>query len=316
MKGQELLEKMDLVDWSYVEAADRESLRGKTSRRSFRSMAAGLAAAVVLLSLGVTAFASGAFGSIELYFKGNAPDYMDQLIRSTRSVSDGGMTLRVDGAIADAYCCHMVVSLRGLSEQELENACLKAWAVTKEGQRVDFWNWGQAISSEGSGFWKRRWSRFEDADITFVLKLQFDGEHTMEQMDRICVSYADLLLEVAVSEYLVTAYPVETGESGFLKNVCISPLGLYLDARQDAVRREGDMPGLVRPFEIFMIRRDGTVVEDTKQFGLAMDITYNDDDAYIHMSGSWRTKMSTIYILDLSDFCGVQINGRKYYFDR
>lgn len=325
MRGGELLDKMALVDPEYLEAAQTEpgekQSRTQVSHHVSRGMAAVLAAVVLLVTLGATAFATGVFDRFLLYFKGDTQDYMEGIIRSAKSVSDGVVTLRIDGAIADKHACHLVVSVKGLTktaEREMKDQRfldLKAYAVSKTGQQISFWNWGAGVTSRSTGLWKRSWSLFDDADITFVVSCEFDNTQSMDQMESICVAYGELKIDLNVQEHMVPEYPLITEEESSFKNVTISPLGLYFDARLDDLLEEEQLPRAISSISYVMIRSDGTLYDNNEEFGLSTGTTYNEADEYIHITGAWKAEGPiTVCILDLSEYSGIQINGINYYF--
>ena len=324
MRGGELLDKMDLVDVAYVEAADQ--LPEKGDRKAFRQMAGRIAACAVCVLLvfviGATAYAAGAFDKILLYFKGDTGDYMDGIIASTASVSNGEMTLRIDGAIADEHACHLIVSLVGLTEETKklftdnvhdEQSALKAYAVSASGEEVSFWNWGSGSVSERIGFRKYRNSFFADADATFVVDCEFDGKHSMSEMDSIWITYQVLALKLDVQQYILPEYKLFTETETELTDLTISGLGVYFEAPEEWFRQARDDGSKL---EFTMIRSDGSLYENNQEFGLSWSAGC--DEKYAHYSGAWKMKkkhaMMTIDILDLEEYCGIQINGVNYYY--
>ena len=99
------------------------------------------------------------------------------------------------------------------------------------------------------------------------------------------------------------------------RDVTISPLGLYFDARMDDLQEGKQLSRAISSITYVMIRSDGTLYENNEEFGLSTGTTYNEDDEYIHITGAWKADgPMNVCILDLSEYCGIEINGIPYYF--
>lgn len=326
MRGYDLLQKMELVDAEYIEAAD-QPVKPKPVRSFFHRPIAACIAIATLLTAATTVVASGTYDDLLLYFKGDTQLYIDGIIASSTSVSNEEMTMRIDGVIADSHSCHMVVSFLGLSQEEQAQFTsihpsekLDVYAVSHSGLPVPFWNSSAAFHWQRNHLREMTASQFEDADVSCILSCDWDSHTSMEDIKSICISYRDLTAELDIRQYITPEYSLTSSdpEADRLTNVRISSLGLYFDVPVDIFPEDyatcdpDDMP----TFQIQMIRTDGSLLtEEEMPFGLSIATGYNKEDEYAHVSGAWKGGSEfTIYILDLSEYCGVQINGVNYYF--
>lgn len=321
MRGSEFLDKMDLVDPMYIEAADRSPVQ--TRRRYLsRPMAACIALVLLIFAAGTTAVATGLYDDLLLYFKGNTAPFMEGIIDANTSVSNEEMTLRIDGAIADSHACYMIVSLTGhtaearkeIQKFELwERVGLDTYAISDKGLKLTEFHWGLSVHRIKTGWRKYSMSRFEDTDATYVVSCEIGKDYPMDSIDRLCITYGDLTAELNIQDYRIPEYSLvcAEGETPEISNGFISSVGMYFDVPVEAVSPDNRKYPL---FEIRMIRTDGSI-EENLPFGFSCGTGYNADDKFAPVFGSWKQEGAhNIFILDLSDYQGIQINGVCYRF--
>lgn len=326
MRGSEFLDKMELVDHAYIEAADQAPV--KTRKRPLsRPMAACIALVLLVFAAGTTAVATGLYNDLLLYFKGDTELYIDGIIEAGTSVSNEQITLRIDGAVADEYACYMVVSLVGHTKEATKQIVshavsqpvgLEAYALSHSGGKITFWNWGFSGKYQRIGYRNYDASLFEDADATYIVTCEWGSNVSMENVKSICITYDDLTADLDIQNYIVPTHSLICTDDAdsILTNGHISSLGLYFDVPMElfpedyATCAPEDMP----QFEIKMIRTDGSIQEDLP-FGFRWGTNYNREDRIAHISGSWKSGGEhQIYIIDLEAYSGIQINGISYYF--
>lgn len=333
MRGFDLLSAMELTDLAYVEQANIESqisqsepIPGKGVR--FRTLAACL---LLLLATGVTAFATDMYGQLVHYVKTENQTYMEQMIASSACVSNEDYEFRIDAAIADSHACHFLVSFTGKTEKKkaaLQSnlydkqfgvfELLEATAIKKDGTVVDFWNRSAGATGKRTGWKTYSFSLFEDTDITYFLTCEFNNWNSMKDLKGIELTFDGMSLFLDVKDYMVKEYPLYTKmEDAPFKNLTISELGLYFEAPVsmffDKNKQTYQNHDRIR---FSLIDRYGKVLElEEDDQILSYGTSYNNEDELAYVSGSWKfTGEMEIGIIDLDDYCGVQIDGYSYYF--
>ena len=314
MREEKIAYALGQIDPQYIlEAAPRP----QSVRRRFRwaAVAACLVLAVVLAAS--AAVATGLLDSLRAYFQGDTEPYLEEFLSAAGSVANEDVELRVEGAIADESTCHMIVSLIGLTQegksrisaQSLPGA-FDVYALTGDGTQVEHLAWGAAAYTKPGLFGGTAKSLFEDADATFIISYYL-GDIQMREIKSVCLGYDGLVLELEVAGHLSPEYTLqpETVDSSTLQNFRISRIGLYFTAPA------ADTPADQLQFEIRLIYADGTVAsqEEMRDLGVHLSWSGSADDAETEVTGSWGSGAS-IAILDLEDYCGVQVNGANYYY--
>lgn len=319
MTGYDLLEAVAYADPKYIEAADDPA---PIKRPKLRPLAACAAVFLLILAAGTTAFATGLYEDLLLYFKGNTEPHMEGILASNTSVSNGDVTLRIDGAIADSHACYMIVSLTGHTREakkELqkfglgERINLDTYAVNNRDMKLTEFHWSLSMHRNKTGWQKYSMSRFEDTDATYVVSCEIGKDYPMDSVDRLCITYDGLTAELELQNYRVPEYALvcAEGEVPEISNGYISPVGMYFDVPVEMVAADNSQYPL---FVIQMIRADGSAEEDLP-FGFSCGTGYNSGDKTAPVFGSWKQEGEhNIYILDLSDYQGIRINGIDYYF--
>ncbi len=288
--------------------------------KKWGALAACLALVVVV---GATAaFASGRFGGLDSYFGGNADIYLDEILSAVTAVSNDEMELRADGAIADERSCHMVVSFVGLTEEVKERFAagdlaeqqkFDLYAITSTGERIEFQTKASdTYTADKASGGRKAQTMFADADMTYLLTGFLGANVTMNDIDKVCFAFEGLTLEVDIQNYIAPEVELvpEVPSEDSLTEFHVSRLGFYYT---------GPLPdGEIKPFEMKLIRSDGTIWEDcADELGWRSDTTYlgDDDSMTVSCVGYWGGGSHVaVGLIDLADFCGVQINGQNYYF--
>ena len=318
MTGFDLLETVAYAEPEYIEAADRPVPK---KQPKLRPLAACAAVFLLILAAGTTVFATGLYENLMQYFKGNTEPFMEGIIAANTSVSNEEFTLRGDGAIADSHACYMIVSLTGHTREakkELQKfglgdrVGLDTYAVTDSDMKLTEFHWGLSMQRNKTGWRRYRMSRFEDADATYVISCEIGKDYPMDTIDRLYITYGDLTAELEIQNYRIPEFAlVSQEEAAPIRNGFISPVGMYFEVPVELVSPDNRKYPL---FEIQMIRTGGSI-EEYPHFGFSCGTGYNPGDQYAPVFGSWKLEGEhNIYILDLTDYQGIRINGVDYSF--
>lgn len=302
--------------------AEAHALAPAGRRHVPRHFAACAACIALILFIGVSAAsATGLFDGRLSYFGGETEMYLDEILPAVTSVSNDSIELRIDGAIADEHTCHMVVSFVGLTEEVKdrfaagdldEQKNFQLYAIAKTGERVEFSARESGTYTEKSALGKKAKTMLEDADMTYLLTGFFADGISMNDMEKVCFAYEDLVLEVNVQEHIAPEYELypENPNEDSVTDFHVSRIGFYFTM---PVGSEDDFH-----FDLKLIHADGTVWEGigaAQDVGWRGDSGYSDEDTTAFVSGWWCGGSAvSIGILNLEDYCGVQVNGENYYF--
>ncbi len=309
MKPDTLLDAMNYIDEDLL--AQAEEIRPAKIRRFPRRIAA-LAACLTLL-LGATVFATGALDPLLAYFDDPSGLYLEGFLAAGDSVANDTVELRLEGAIADSRTVYLVVSLIGLNEDAAKDlikdqtACrleLKFTALTHWGEDLPFGATTMGTYTTGKS---QAVSHFKDADLTYVAACNLPSDVSMEDIDQVWLTYQDLTLEVSIQDYLCPEYALEPEGEGLpgLSDLRASALGFsYTITAQE-------------PFlEILPIFADGTVYENfSEDYGTSAGGGMRDGSSTCAVTGQWCSGSPlALAVLDLDDYCGLQVDGVNYYF--
>ena len=330
MNGIDLLEAMSFADLSYVDAAEHTAkYRKNIGKRRMSVLAACLS---VLLIMGVTVGATDLYGQLAKYFSGNSEKYMENIIASSEIASNEEWEFRVDGAISDSHTCHIVISLTGKTKQAQqklkENVThiskksffseIDMTAVAQDGTLIPFWNQSAQSFGHRTGWRSYQYSFLEDTDLTYLVSCEFDNWSSMKNVKEIRLMFHDLSISLDVNQYMtdeVALYAEE--ETAPLQKLTMSELGLYFEAPVSMFYDESKQnPHVSDTMYICLIDRYGEVIEHEKYDNpLSYGTGYNPKADWAFVSGSWKfEKPMEIGIIDLEDYCGIQIDGFHYYY--
>lgn len=313
MSGEELLRKMDLVEPSYIQAAEEVPFRRPAARP--KVLAACLSGFVLLAAMVTTVYAGGYLEQLGAYFRGDAELHWEEILMPEgNAVTKNGETFRIDGAIADSHVCHILASYQGKGEEPFpiipgEENIFDLWVKTKDGEILKDVHWGYGVFSYKNGLFQRKYSQLADADVTYTIECYTD----MEQVEEIQLVWEDTLLSVPLAGRILPEYPLVPEEETMVMNPTISKLGLYYEL---PASMDGQTSGWFRPEDHILIFPDGRLYQDNQEFGLSGSVSYNRGEPIPYI-GSWKYRgenqaMSTIGLVDLSRFWGVQIHGVNY----
>lgn len=303
MKPETLLDALNYVDEDLLARAEEPSV--KTIRR-FPKRISAIAACLTLL-LGATAFATGALDPLLAYFDDPSGLYLEDFLAAGDSVSNNTLEIRLEGAIADSRTAYLVVSFLGLDESTARNLRrggldvrpdLVYTIVTPEGESLPFSTTIMGTYTTGKG---QAISHFEDADLTYVFAGTLPEGHSMEDVDQICLTYEDLSLSLPVENYLCPEYALEPEGNGLpeVDHLRMSAIGFsYTTTDEDLY------------LDLVPIYADGTVYETFREdYGTSA----GGDGHWV--TGHWCAGSPlALAVLDLADYCGLQVNGVNYYF--
>ncbi|MBR3752715.1 MAG: hypothetical protein IKK50_06255 [Ruminiclostridium sp.] len=292
MKPDTLLDAMNYIDENLL--AQAEEIRPAKIRRFPRRIAA-IAACLTLL-LGATAFATGALDPLLAYFDDPSGLYLEVFLAAGDAVSNDTVELRLEGAIADSRTVYLVVSFLGLDEIAVRDLVLTA--VTQTGEDLPFSTTTLGTYTTGKS---QAISHFEDADLTYVAACNLPRDVSMEDMDQVWLTYEDLTLKVAIQDFLCPEYALEPEGEGLpeVSDLRMSAIGFSYTTTEEELY-----------LDLLPIYADGTVYK-----------TFNEDygtsaggDGH-SVTGQWCSGSPlALAVLDLDDYCGLQVNGVNYYF--
>ena len=310
MKEHQIADALGGVEPRYIlEAAPEEGARPRRVR--WGMVAACLALALILGAS--AAFAAGLLDPLGSYFEGETAFYLEGILSHVSSVSNEEMELRVEGAAADESVCYVLISLIARTDEVRQ-----AWEKTdlseqygrfvlaarsSDGQSLEGFPWtsGTYTSQDLLGHLSN--PRFPDADMTFLLCYEL-GRERMAETEAVCFGYGDLTAEVEVSDYRLPEVSLvpEKGE-GELEDVRLSALGLYFTA---------PAPEGMPEFTVRLIHADGRVAsqEEMREIGVHLSCG-GGDGAAMPVTGNWGSAPA-LRLIDLEDYCGVEINGTRY----
>ncbi|MBQ2926206.1 MAG: hypothetical protein IJE03_05205 [Ruminiclostridium sp.] len=303
MKPDTLLDALNYVDDDLLAWAEEPGT--KKIRRLPRRLIA-LAACLTLL-LGATAFATGALDPLLAYFDDPSGLYLEGFLAAGDSVANDTMEIRVEGAIADSRTAYLVVSFLGLDEataRDLRRGGLDVrpelvyTVVTPEGKELPFSTTTMGTYTTGKS---QAISHFEDADLTYVFAGTLPENCSMEDMDQVCLTYEGLSLSLPVGDYLCPEYALEPEGEGLpaVSHLRMSAIGFSYTTTEEELY-----------LDLLPIYADGTVYESFREdYG-----TSAGGDGH-SVTGHWCAGSPlALAVLDLNDYCGLQVNGVNYYF--
>ena len=314
MRNDSLAYALGNVDPQYILEAE-EALPVRRSRVRVALIAACLILAVLLAA--TVAIASGVLDPLLAYYmRGDTENYLEEILSAAGSVSNEKMELRIEGAIADGDACYMVVSFIGKTAWEqfkLGDADIfremKIEGVTENGDQVMRTIRGSTYMSN-SAFGRVK-SFIPDAAQTRIVRF-VPTSCSIQEVQKICFSYGGLTLEINPEEYMSPSYVLVPKESSddVLKNVHISRIGFSFV--------QPFVEGMVLrdlQYDICLIRTDGTVLTDDemRELGRSYNSAFLPDTGETQFTGNWGG-MPAMKLIDLDEYCGLQIKGTNYYY--
>ena len=313
MKKDSIAYALGQVDEKYImEAVSKTGMKMRRRSTKWGIIAASLILTVVL---GATAAVSaGLLNPLFSYFQGEDEMYLEDILAPAETVSNEKMQLRMEGAIADENACYMVVSfidLTGTEKSRLESADIHKefdiYGLLENGERVM-----GASTSVGTYMQGRKTkSLFPDASQTRVIMYK-PKSCGIKDIQKVCFSYDGLVLELEPVNYMSPQYDLAPDENtcGTFTDIRISRVGFSF---VQAISEEMSAEDLT--YDISLIRTDGTVlsVEEMKEIGSLYSVSFSPILTEAKITGNWG-RIPAIAIINLDDYCGVQINGENYYY--
>jgi len=278
----------------------------------------GMIVACLILSIllvAVVAVASGILDPLASYVQGEDDEvYLKEILGETKTVSGEKVQLRLEGAIADDDTCHMVVSMIGLTgwEQLRLNKAdiyseLEIYGLTEDGERVKGSVSGSTYMNEG----RSTKSLFQDASQTRIIA--YSPCAGMSNIEAVCVHFEGLTLEVKLEDYITQRHRLmpktENGEA--ITDVHISRMGF---AFIHVIPEGSEHPKGTEAYDVRLIRTDGSVltVEEMRAIGRRWSNMFI-SATETKILGTWGP-MPAIALIELNDYCGLQIDGENYYY--
>ncbi|GEM_PF-1283159 len=328
MKNENLVNAMGHIDEDLVARAESHSAgRAADKQRHYKHTSfrfAFAACVAVILTISVTvAFATGLIDSLMAYFSGETELYLEEILSAVDSASNEDVELRIDGAIADEHTCHIIVSFIGLTEESQRKIAeddlgiqdsFDTYAVLENGEYYYNFMRESATYTEKTNLGKKAKTMFGDADQTYIYTYELYGDDgiSMNDIKTLCFAYEGLVLEVDVQQYVSeerNLYAENSDGTEQIVDFYASRIGFYFTAILD--------DDFDDTFDIKLIYANGTVDEYTgRDLGYQLSFGYNtEEDKITYVSGCWGGEsIVSIGIIDLADYCGIQVNGINYYF--
>ncbi len=133
----------------------------------------------------------------------------------------------------------------------------------------------------------------------------------MNDIQKVCLGFDDLVLELNVAEHMSPEHDLEpkSGNTSALTEVHMSRVGFSFML---PISDEMDAP---EASEIRLIRADKTVLSSEEMHGIGVSTDYSIEPnvAETTVRGNWG-RIPAIGLIDLDDYCGIQIGGENYYY--
>lgn len=312
MKKDSLAYALGQVDDQYImEAAPNAANKTRKYGLKWGTIAACLMLAVILGAS--VAVAVRILNPLFSYFQTEDEIYLEEILAPSDSVSNEKVQLRMEGAIADEDACYMVVSLidlTGTERRRLEKPDIHKefdiFGVLKNGDRVMGGVTNAGTYMQGN----KAKSFFPDASQTRVIMYE-PKSCGMEDVQKVCFSYDGLVLEVEPSNYMSPHYNLAAeNDSMMLTGVRMSRIGFSF---VQAISEEMSAEELI--YDVTLIRADGTVLsaDEMREIGVMYSVSTAPHIKETRITGTWGT-IPSITIINLDEYCGLQINGENYYY--
>ena len=150
-----------------------------------------------------------------------------------------------------------------------------------------------------------------DASQTMIV-IYKPTECRILDVHKLCFGYGGLVLELEPAKHMSPWYTLtpEENSEDILKDVHISRIGFSFIQPLT----EGMSVKELR-YNIHLIRTDGTVLTDEEmgEFGRSYRNLFLPDADETKFVGNWG-RVPAFALIDLDDYCGLQINGTNYYY--
>ena len=316
MRNDSIAYALGYVDAQYILEAEENAVPARRSRIRWVLIAACLILAALLAA--TVAIATGILDPLLAYYiRGDAENYLGEILSAAGSVSNEKMELRIEGAITDGDACYMVVSFIGktawqrfkLGDRAVGRE-VEIYGLRENGERIigAGTTWGGYMSGTAYGRVK---SFIPDASQTMIV-IYKPRECGILDVRKLCFGYGGLVLELEPAKHMspwYTLIPEESGEDT-LKDVHISRIGFsFIQPVTEGVAAEE------LRYEIRLIRADRTVLtdEEMREIGHGGSFVLGSDMTETKFNGNWG-RVPAFALIDLDEYCGLQINGTNYYY--
>lgn len=324
MKKEHLSQAMNDINLRYIEEADGFIVKRRHGIFYKMKWVAVAACVMLIVFVGKPILNYATSDAVNSYFEGETEPYMEEILSHVTSVSNEELELRVEGLIADEHHCYMIVSFIGRTEEmekrllrgDLEEQYLfQTHAVLLNGEEIEILSSGSNTYVMETIEGRKAVSMIPDAHATYIITYQF--ENKMSEIEKIGFSFEELYVEVDANEYLVPAYRLEAEHGvGKLTDAYISSIAFGFTYHFDEPLTEEDVNDMNVDVEFQLIRADGTVLTREEMgviVGYSMSSGYQAGDTKMYVDGCWE-KGHLPEIIDLEEYCGVQVDGVNYYF--
>lgn len=324
MKKEHLSQAINDINLRYIEEADDFTVKKRHGMFYKIKWVAVAACVMLIVFVGKPVLNYATNDAVNSYFEGKTEPYMEEILSHVTSISNEELELRIEGLIADEHRCYMIVSFIGQTE-EMEKRLLRGdleeqdlfqtYAVLSNGEQIEVLSSGSNTYVMNTVEGRKAVSMIPDAHATYIITYQF--EKKMSEIKKIGFSFEELFVEVDANEYLVPTYSLkaEHGE-GKLTDAYISCIGFKFTYHFDEPLTEEDVNNMNVDVDFQLIRVDGTVLTREEMgviVGYSMTTGYQAGDTKLCVDGGWE-KSHLPEIIDLEEYCGVQVDGVNYYF--
>lgn len=309
MRTERILDAMTYIDESLILRAEQPSTGKKTARR-LKGFAAA-ACAVLMLSAGsVAAYSAGLFDGVLQYFGGAAEDYLEQILAEDIYAADGHIEMQVHGVTASETHVSLLVSLNGITTQGKEyiddmervpTDSIALFTKNPDGSLTKCSSVSIGTFMETSFNGTQAKSKLEGVQLAFTVDCETGA-------DSVVLCFEDLTTEIDIStrRFETLELKPENIEISTVSDVKMSAVDFSFTVEADSLRR----------VTVKLILADGTLYDGMgEKIGYVSAAGYSEDDSFISVTGKWcEGSPVNSAVLDLEDFCGLEINGERFYY--
>lgn len=307
MNAEILLDAMTYIDEELIAGAENVFCKKKSQAKRKYFIAACVSFA--LISGSTIGYSIGAFDGILQYFGGNADYYVDKIITDDLYAADDNVEMRVHGVTVSEDYVHLLVSLNGKSasgKKELEESgltareCIEVFTINADDMMTKCSSVTVGALTQTNLNGMQPITKIEDVQMTFSVDSKVEGN-----IIRLC--FRNLCIDINLDEHrfetmLLSPENIEMSE---VKDVKMSAVGFSFTMQNMEFHN----------LELTLIKSDGSVYDKSGgKIGYHCGIDY-ESDSVGYVAGIWcEGSPVNNAVLNLENFCGLEINGEKFYY--
>jgi len=308
MKAEILLDAMTYIDEELIAGAENIFYKRKPKARR-KSFIAAAFVSFALISGSTIGYSIGAFDGILQYFGGNADYYVDKIITDDLYAADDNVEMRIHGVTVNEDNMHLLVSLNGKSasgKKELEESGLtvreyiEVFTINADDTltKCSPVTVGTLTQTNLNGI--QPITKIEDVQMTFSVDSKVEGNIIRLCFRNLCIDFD--LTEHRFETMFLSPENIEMSE---VKDVKMSAVGFSFTMQNMEFHN----------LELTLIKSDGSVYDKSSgKIGYHCGTDY-ENDSVGYVAGIWcEGSPVNNAVLDLEKFCGLEINGEKFYY--